>query len=87
MKIYKFNLEMLKLQTLSLPEGQILKIAAVENGMSMWVEFDETKDIEHKMEFLLVGTGDSFDSECFTYIDTVFHGDFFVWHIYYRDKG
>lgn len=59
---------------------KILKWAALDNQIFLWVEVDTKITCTIKKEFTIVGTG--WDIEGYNqYVDTVFDKSF-VWHIY-----
>jgi len=78
----------LKLQEFSLEiprNAQILKVGAIPNPV-MWVLLNPFAEKERR-EFYTALTGDKFDASDYTYIDTAWTSDIFVFHLFERRLG
>lgn len=71
---------------LTLPfRANILKAAMQHDLPYIWYEFDENETETIDINVRFIGTGESFDADDWTYVDTIFVGDY-VWHVNVRER-
>jgi len=80
-KIYKYPVELLQEQKISLPiESKVRHFGTQDGSLMMWVELDP--DLEHEIHtFYVVGTGQEIPEDAITYHGTVYL-NFYVRHLY-----
>ncbi len=85
MKIYKYKLEIVDEQIISLPEGSKVLSAKEQNGdICIWVLIDHVTPCENRT-FYIFGTGNPIlrHVEEMNFVGTVFtHDKALVWHVY-----
>lgn len=85
MKIYKYPIELLHHQKISLPKhSKVRHFGVQDGGLAAWVEVDTTPEVLSEQEiynFYVVGTGQDIPEDATTYHGTAFL-NFYVWHLY-----
>jgi len=81
-KIYKYTLELIDHQLITMPADAVILCAQMQRGnMCIWAEFD-TEAHYVKRPIFIRGTGLEFEEPtCHCYIDTIQH-EGMVWHLY-----
>lgn len=81
--IWKFTLQMVARQDISMPMGaKILpKIDMQGVNLVLWAEVDDIVETTVPRHLCIVGTGMEMPSGNLAYIDTVLHSGY-VWHLY-----
>lgn len=79
--IYKYPLQITDVQRVLMPSGAKILCAQVQGDqVCLWAEVDTEKETEPRI-IMIVGTGDPWRSDYYTYIGTVqLQG--YVWHVY-----
>lgn len=81
--IWEYTLLLTDSTVLDIPvASNILHVAEQHGQVTLWVRVDPTAD-KVKRVFVIVGTGNPFESEGLQYIGTVFDRSF-VWHVHER---
>lgn len=85
-KIYKFPLQLVESQKVSLPSlATVRHIAWQRDTLTMWAEVDPTA-YHVEVTVYIVGTGHDIPEGAVTYLGTVPYGEGdsykFVWHVY-----
>jgi len=85
MKIFKYRIKETDYQEIEMPEGAvILSIQNQYGNLQMWAKVDESRRLLTR-RFRIIGTGNHFNDEGLTYIDTV-KQDGYVWHIFEEER-
>ena len=81
--IWKFRVPLSGTPTINMPIGaEILSFQTQDDQLCIWAIVDTEKDVEPR-EFLIVGTGHSFDESNAKYIGTTQQENGrFVWHLF-----
>ena len=80
-RIFKYKLEMVTKQTISMPVDAVVLCAQMQcSELYIWAIVDENESCID-WEFLIFGTGDEFNFNNMRYIGTVQQG-IYVWHIF-----
>ena len=81
-KIWKYPIK-LGPQTIDMPKGSVIRHFALQNDIpTLWVEVDSSAELVPR-NFIIVGTGHTFENTSLTYIGTVVgHEGVFVWHLF-----
>ena len=82
--IYKYPLQIIGMQTITLPEDYgILTVGMQEGNLYLWAQGNPST-ASVLVDFYIYGTGTYIHTPG-NYVGTVFQGPL-VWHIYYRDS-
>jgi hypothetical protein len=83
--IYKYALQPVELQTLSLPmNAEILSVQNKDGHLFLWALSDVAETVEEDREIWFVGTGQKFsEREKYKFLETVMVGGY-VWHVFVR---
>lgn len=83
--IHKYGLKFQEFSVEIPKNAQILKVGAIPKPV-MWVLLDPFAEKERR-EFYLAMTGEKFDASDYTYIDSGWTTDIFVFHLFERQLG
>ncbi len=88
MKIYKYKLELIGSQSITMPvNAEILSIQYQSENLCLWAMFDDDELKTEARIFVIVGTWYQFDCEGLNFLATVQQDGVFVWHIFEEIAG
>lgn len=81
--IWKYPLQITDVQTIRAAPGKVLAVQIQGEDLTLWIEVDlEHKELELRT-FVIVGTGQTFQSDGLVHLGTAqMLGGQLVWHVY-----